>query len=253
MNTMRHTLLIKYLAGETTATEEQKLRRLLLSMSQSQLTEEERTVLDLLSYAGEETDEEDIFAVDYTDEYDKVVRPRRTIRLWPYVAAACIAGAMFIFLTPPKEESLPQGGKQQAAHVMPDSISNELLAEELPTAKEEEQPTTDLPYIVGQSKAKHLVAKASIPTSSVEEEVSEEQGINEPVPSVSDDNVQLVAVETTEKTPPANIIITHPERLEYTPEEIEVLKRRAHEKYMEWIQLEQEILEADRRRTASME
>ncbi len=247
---MRHTLLNKYLAGETTAVEEKELRRLLLSMSQSQLTEDERTVLDLLSYAGEETDKEDIFAVDYTEEYDKVVRPRRTIRLWPYVAAACIAGAMFIFLTPPKEESLQQGGEQQVAHVLPDSTSTELLAEELPTAKEEEP---DQPHIVGQPKAERLLAKADIPTLAVEEEISDEQDINEPLPSQPDDKAQLAAVETTEKEPPANIIITHPERLEYTPEEIEVLKRRAHEKYMEWIQLEREILEADRRRTASME
>ena len=246
-----NTLLNKYLAGETTATEEQELRRLLLSMSQSQLTEEERTVLDLLSYAGEETDEEDIFAVYYTEEYNKVVRPRHTIRLWPYVAAACIAGAMFIFLTPPKEESPEQEEEQQVAHVLPDSTSTELLAEELPTAREE--PATDQPHIVGQPKAERLVAKANIPTSTAEEKDTDEQDINEPVPSQPDDNAQLAAVETTEKTPPANIIITHPERLEYTPEEIEVLKQRAHEKYMEWIQLEREILEADRRRTASME
>lgn len=247
---MRHTLLHKYLAGETTATEEQELRHLLLSMSQSQLTEDEQAVLDLLSYAGEETDEEDIFAVDYTEEYNKVVRPRHTIRLWPYVAAACIAGAMFIFLTPPKEESLQQGGKQQVAHVLTDSISTELLAEELPTAREEEP---DQSHIVGQPKAERLVAKANIPTLAAEEKDTDEQDINEPVPSQPDDNAQLAAVEKTEKTPPANIIITHPERLEYTPEEIEVLKQRAHEKYMEWIQLEREILEADRRRTASME
>ena len=247
---MRHTLLNKYLAGETTAAEEQELRRLLLSMSQSQLTEEEQTVLELLSYTREETDEEDIFAVDYTEEYDKVVRPRHTIRLWPYVAAACIAGAMFIFLTPPKEESPEQEEEQQVAHVLPDSTSTELLAEELPTAKEE--PATDQPHIVGQPKAERLVAKASIPISAMEEEISEGQDINEPAPSQPDDNAQLAAVEKTEEEPPANIIITHPERLEYTPEEIEVLKQRAHEKYMEWIQLEQEILDADKRRTASM-
>ncbi len=238
------------MAGETTAIEEQELRRLLLSMSQSQMTEDERTVLDLLSYAGEETEEEDIFAVDYTEEYNKVVRPRHTIRLWPYVAAACIAGAMFIFLTPPKEESLQQGGEQQVAHVLPDSTSTELLVEGLPIAKEEEP---EQPHIVRQPKAEHLVAKANIPTSTVEEKDTDEQDINEPLPSQPDDNAQLAAVEKTEKEPPANIIITHPERLEYTPKEIEVLKQRAHEKYMEWIQLEREILEADRRRTASME
>ena len=249
---MRHTLLNKYLAGETTATEEQELRRLLLSMSQSQLTEEERTVLDLLSYAGEETDEEDIFAVDYTQEYNKVVRPRHTIRLWPYVAAACIAGAMFIFLTPPKEESLQQGGEQQVAHVLPDTTSTELLTEEFSTVEAEEH-TIDQPHIVGQPKAKHLLAKADIPVSTAEEKDTDEQDINEPLPSQPDDNAQLAAVETTAKEPSANVIITHPERLEYTPEEIEVLKQRAHEKYLEWIQLEREILEADRRRTASME
>lgn len=108
------------MAGETTAAEEYELRRMLHDTPSSQLTEEERIVLDLLTYSANEQ-EEDIFAVDYTEEYNKVVRPKRTIRLWPFVAAACIAGALFIILTPPKNESNQLKGGRQIAMVEEDS------------------------------------------------------------------------------------------------------------------------------------
>lgn len=248
---MRHSLLNKYLAGETTANEEQELRRLLICMPQSQLTEDEQTVLHLLTYADEQQEDEDLFAVDYTKEYDKVVRPARPLRLWPFVAAACVAGALFLLLTPPKEEDLQPEGEQQLAQALPDPTPTVLITEEEPAAKEEE-PTMPLPHSVPQPKAKPLIAETHIPITPTEEEVNDEQDASEPAVAQPDENVQLAALEEADEEPSENYIITHPERLEYTPEELEVLKQRAKEKYLEWIQLEQEILEADKRRTASM-
>lgn len=88
--------------GESSTIEERKLLDLLLETPQDQLSQDERTILELLSYSEQEEDEEDIFAVDYTDEYDKVVKPTRTIRMWPWAAAACVAGVLIMFLMPPK-------------------------------------------------------------------------------------------------------------------------------------------------------
>lgn len=88
--------------GESSASEERKLLDLLLETPQDQLSQDERTILELLYYSEQEEDEEDIFAVDYTDEYDKVVKPTHTIRMWPWAAAACVAGVLIMFLMPPK-------------------------------------------------------------------------------------------------------------------------------------------------------
>ena len=248
---MKHTLLNKYMAGETTVSEERELMRLLLGAPPSQLSEEERAVLDLLSYAEAEADEEDIFAIDLSEEYEKVVRPKRTIRLWPYVAAACVAGALFLFLTPPKDEVGQHEVELPIAVVLPDTTATELLAdaatETAPQLATTEETTTEKP-----AAPRQLVAEVSLPASAEEEEVMEQQDIPTAAPSQPEENIQLTALQWAGEEPSETYTITHPERLEYTPEELEVLKERAREKYMEWIQLEQEILEADKRRTANI-
>ena len=240
------------MAGETTANEERELKRLLLGVPPSQLSEEERVVLDLLSYAEAETDEEDIFAIDLGEEYDKVVRPKRTIRLWPYVAAACVAGALFLFLTPPKDEAGQQKVELPIAEVLPDTTTTELLADDA-TVTVPQLATTEGMTNEKSAARRQLLAEVSLPVPTEEEEVTKQQDIPTTAPSQPDENIQLAALKRTVEEPSETYTITHPERLEYTPEELEVLKERAREKYMEWIHLEQEILEADKRRTANIE
>lgn len=248
---MVHTLLNKYLAGETTANEERELKRLLLGAPPSQLSEEERAIRDLLSYTEAEADEEDIFAIDLSEEYDKVVRPKRSIRIWPYVAAACVAGALFLFLTPPKDEAGQHEFELPIAVVLPDTTATELLADEAPEPPQQpastEETSNEKP-----AAPRQLMAEVILPTSAEEEEGMEQQDIPTAVPSQPDENMQLAALQGVGEEPAETYTITHPERLEYTPEELEVLKERARQKYMEWIQLEQEILEADKRRTANI-
>lgn len=102
---MKQTLINKYLAGETNISEERELKQLLLDIPDTQQSKAERSILELLSYSESEEVEEDIFAVDYTEEYDKHVRPSRTIRLWPWFAAACVAALLVVFLAPPRENT----------------------------------------------------------------------------------------------------------------------------------------------------
>lgn len=59
--------------GESSASEERKLLDLLLETPQNRLSQDQRAVLELLSYAEQE-DEEDIFAVDYSAEYDAKIQ-----------------------------------------------------------------------------------------------------------------------------------------------------------------------------------
>ena len=78
---------------------------------------------DLIRQAAEDID---IFEADLTEEYDRIVRPSRIVRLWPLAAAACAAGLVAIFLMPPRME------KQQPETVnMADAQSEQSLRQEM--------------------------------------------------------------------------------------------------------------------------
>ena len=225
---MKQTLIDKYMAGETTSAEERELKRLL--QESPELSPEESSVLQLLQYSLAEDDDEDIFAVDYTEDYEKVVHPRKTIRLWPFVAAACVAGALVFFLTPPKTD-------------------NALSTPEQPIAKVEEKPTetpeAESPTVVVPAEpTKGVVrAKANAPTQIAKAEVVKEEPL---VAEVSRDP------EAAAREFASSYSVSNPERLKYTPEEMEALKRQARKKYEEWIQLEREILEYDIKQTTAL-
>ena len=58
---------------------------------------------ELIHQAAEDID---IFEADLTEEFEQLVKPRRSVRLWPLAAAACAAGIAFILLMPPKKPLL---------------------------------------------------------------------------------------------------------------------------------------------------
>ena len=69
---MKQTLIDKYLAGETTVKEEDELKRLLQETPSEQLSSTEKAVLSLLGQ-DPNTEEEDIFSVDHSDEFDRIM------------------------------------------------------------------------------------------------------------------------------------------------------------------------------------
>ena len=86
------TLIQKYLNGETTAEEE---RLLALEVSREDAPEDWKIIAEML---GELTVDEALF--------DKIMAERkqksRILKLWPWVAAACVAALLIIFLAPPR-------------------------------------------------------------------------------------------------------------------------------------------------------
>ena len=97
-------LLHRYMEGESTQTEMKQLKEYFDS--------EHNLPVDLIPYAQmfaiieEKTPTPSTEALDRFSE-GQPLKAKRTLPLWPFLAAACIAAFAFIFLTPPqKEESM---------------------------------------------------------------------------------------------------------------------------------------------------
>ncbi len=119
-------LIQKYLNGETTAEEE---RLLALEVSREDAPEDWKIIAGML---GELTIDEAL----YDKMMDELRQQSRIMKLWPWVAAACIAALLIIFLGPPKDnmpnqpqtaESAIDQGKNDV-HINP--VGHELALQE---------------------------------------------------------------------------------------------------------------------------
>ena len=175
-------------------------------------------------------------------------RKSRIRQLWPWMAAACVAGFIAVLVTPPKETPVEQHkGTVVAAKV-------EQKTEQQPEQKEQEavqQP--EAPQLAKVQQVKPAVVK----TVSAKPKQQPEQ---QPEPVVEE---QLLAQETTpatvEETATAkaaatlterDIPITRPENYKYTPEELALMKKQANEAYLKWVELELEIAKHNLEQTA---
>lgn len=164
--------------------------------------------------------------------------PRR-LRFVPWLVAACVAGVVMIFLTPPKHTVEEKREIAKAEMVDAKSVS---LCEELPADELAEKPETQKTVATLKAKPKTYGCVEAEPTAEVPVES---------VPVVTNaENTSLVAcsnVENTKVVREAETPVTRPEKLRYTPEEIEQMKQQAREAYMKWLQLEMEIIANDSR------
>jgi len=97
---MERALIEKYLAGENSSQETQRLRLLLESKPSAERSAEEQALLLMLTGFRQEPDE-DLFGADYSDEYNKVVRRNTLHKLWKTAAAtiaiaACVIAVWFM-------------------------------------------------------------------------------------------------------------------------------------------------------------
>ena len=166
--------------------------------------------------------------------------PRRII--WPWIAAACVAGVMIVWLTPPKEE-----------------ITDVVVAENKPKV---ETPVVNKvePTKVDEAP-KEIKAVKAVKRISVRSEKSllaQETKTEEPViaPVVNEPNTALAVVEVAKPQEKMvtlterDIPITRPENYQYTPEEIALMKKQANEAYLKWAELELEIAKHNLGQTA---
>lgn len=173
----------------------------------------------------------------------------KTRRLWPWVAAACIAAFIIVNIMPPKA-SHPVPLAKERGVVTPDTHRAEkpMIAEvEREAAQPAAAPTKAKKAKARTNVVKHdvaLLAQETTATESVTPEVkAEEEAKPELAQAVAQDAKPMTLTER-------DIPITRPENYHYTPEELALMKRQADEAYLKWIQLELEIAKYNREQTA---
>ena len=163
------------------------------------------------------------------------VKEKSKKKWWPWIAAACVAGFMMVYLTPPKDTTMGTDTNQEVAvKVEPkqakpqQDVQQEII---LPEA-----PVKEAPKQIAQSTP----AKPKKQQTPV---VEEPQIAQETVPAetIIEAEQPAIAQTTTTTLSERDIPITRPENYQYTPEEIALMKKQANEAYLKWVELELEI------------
>ena len=171
------------------------------------------------------------------------VKEKSKKKWWPWIAAACVAGFMMVYLTPPKDTTMGTDTNQEVAvkaepkqakpqqDVQQEIILPEAPAKEMPKqiaqstpAKPKKQQTPDV--------KEPQIAQETAPTETLKAET----------PAIA----QAATTTLTERDVP----ITRPENLKYTPEEMALMKKQANEAYLKWVELELEIAKYHLEQTA---
>ena len=172
----------------------------------------------------------------------------KTRRLWPWVAAACVAAFIIVNIMPPKG-STPAPLAKERGVVTPDTHRAEkpMIAEVEREAAQPAAPTKAKKAKARTNVVKHdvaLLAQETTATESVTPEVkAEEEAKPELAQAVTQDAKPMTLTER-------DIPITRPENYKYTPEEIALLKKQADEAYLKWVELELEIAKHHLEQTA---
>lgn len=168
-------LIQKYLNGETTAEEE---RLLALEVSRKDAPEDWKVIAEML---GELTVDEALFDQIMAERKQKP----RFIRLWPWVAVACVVALLVVFLGPPKEETPNQ---PQIAKVETKKTEPEVKAvEPVPVTAEKKIVTEPTPAkrVVAKAVAKHK-EESVMPERQVQEPQTRTEEISEPIAEPTD-------------------------------------------------------------------
>lgn len=171
---------------------------------------------------------------------EEQAKPQRRRLLWPWIAAACVAAVIAVYLTPPKDFV----GEVNEAPVVAAKVEQP-AAEPAQTIVEQPaaQPVqTPVKRIVAKVEPKKVETPSVVPQ---EQPATTEQLLAQETKPV-EQKVEQKSVTLTER----DIPITRPENYKYTPEEIALMKQQANEAYMKWVELELEIAKNNLEQTA---
>lgn len=178
-------------------------------------------------------------------------RSQRKRIIWPLVAAACVAGIVAIFLTPPrttegethgivvahveaKPEQKPVQHKPEAQPEQTESQQKEVKTDTRAEQKAKQRPLST----PRQEPMPNMMAEAE-PSKQQVVDVTAEKG-NSLLALLEEKADMKVAPEEVTLSE-RDIPVTRPENLKYTQEEIAQMKRQSNEAYLKWMELELEI------------
>ncbi len=186
--------------------------------------------------------------------------PKRKRILWPWVAAACVAAVLVVFLTPPKSgEDMVED--RRIAEAVQDTThgkaadQQQSIVEELPSqpllAEDIQQPAIQKPKTKRQERVHEEQTMETVDeqtaTLAIEEQTNEVPATSQTLAAVEEPQPKEEPRMLTER----DIPITRPENLRYTKEEIALMKRQANEAYLKWVELELEISKYNLEQTAA--
>ena len=187
-------------------------------------------------------------------------QPRRIV--WPWIAAACVAGIMVIWLMPPKDFSADVVAENTVIEQPINSNKvEETSVEKVETSVEKVETETPAP-IDSLVKVKKIKVKTTIAKSDAALLAQETPTAQTPaaetttMPAVEEPPKELAVAETVKPQEKVvtlserDIPITRPENYKYTPEELALMKKQANEAYLKWAQLELEIAKYNLEQTA---
>lgn len=186
------------------------------------------------------------------NEARAVSRPRR-LRFIPWLAAACVAGILVIFLTPPKDSGTATSENVTAATTenVAATTSGSVAATTSKSSASADigqngQQGSVKPKTAENPKKEKYIAAAPAKRKRMADEHAPKVCTATAAAKDSLDNGQWATLIAETDLP-----ITCPENAEYTPEEIEQLKRQARQAYLNWIRLEIEIASHNLQQTAN--
>ena len=171
------------------------------------------------------------------------VKEKSKKKWWPWIAAACVAGFMMVYLTPPKDTTMGTDTNQEVAvKVEPkqakpqQDVQQEIILPEAPVKEAPKQIAQSTP--AKPKKQQTPVVK--------EPQTAQETAPAETLKAETPAIAQAATTTLTERDVP----ITRPENLKYTPEEMALMKKQANEAYLKWVELELEIAKYHLEQTA---
>lgn len=162
---------------------------------------------------------------------------KRLRKLWPWLAAACVAAFILVYTAPPEKEVMESRSTAEITEAeTPKRLSTEMCSTE---KRSTESRTKEMIAMAKPEKVITVKQKALKVVTAKRDTISEKK---------EEDKVcNLAMAEKAEESQKPRTIsesdlpITRPENLRYTPEEIALMKRLANEAYIKWVKLELEI------------
>ena len=175
----------------------------------------------------------------------------RTRKLWPWIAAACAAGVIAIFLTPPTDTTEVNKGTTVAVNVEQpkESLDSESQMSETQMSETQmsEAQTTSPQRVIKQKGNLVPVKSAKQQYKAVTKDNLLAQEIT---PAEQPTTEKVSTEEPTVTLTESDIPITRPENYKHTPEELALLRKQADEAYLKWVELELEISKNNLQQTA---